>query len=153
MFQFGRFPPHVLINPINWITWNVGTTLSVVGCPIRTPPDQTDRSSSPTSIAAMCVLFRSAMPRHPLSAFCKKSIYFNEINTVKTFGLSPWYVKEQTFVIDSGQSRSKSGLAKSYYISLVDPEGLEPSASSLQMRCSSQVNYGPEFFKYKKTGF
>ena len=30
-----------------------------------------DRDSYPTNIAAMCVLLRYFIPRHPLSAFCK----------------------------------------------------------------------------------
>src|ERR1700682_1402145 len=108
--------------------------LPAVGFPIRTSPDQSLVSGSPTLFAATHVLLRLLSPRHPSCALCSLVISlpssFNSSSRRPGSSAAPWLTG------CSSPNRHISLPTCAYAVFkehvLVGPIGIEPTTSSLQ---------------------
>lgn len=109
---------------------------------IRTPPDQSFLSSSPTTIAASHVLLRSVVPRHPLSAYVKtRDLSANHLRPkAYSGGLFSSVVKVQKYKLEN--NLSGPGRDRTAYLLIAN-------------EVFNQLNFGPTFNcrKSKKPAF
>src|SRR6267378_1163054 len=107
--------------------------LPAVGFPIRTSPDQSLVSGSPTLFAATHVLLRLLSPRHPSCALCSLVISLPPSNSSSRrpgSSAAPWLTgfprRTDTFLLPT----CAYAVFKEHV--LVEPIGIEPTTSSLQ---------------------
>src|SRR5712671_4766719 len=106
--------------------------LPAVGFPIRTSPDQSLVSGSPTLFAATHVLLRLLSPRHPSCALCSLvislhcSFTFLEKTRVQRGSVVNRSSPDDTFLPTCAYAVVKDRKI------LVEPIGIEPTTSSLQ---------------------
>src|ERR1700704_1225749 len=109
--------------------------LPAVGFPIRTSPDQSLVSGSPTLFAATHVLLCLLSPRHPSCALCSLVISlpssFNSSSRRPGSSAAPWLTgfslaEPDTFLLPT----CAYAVFKEHV--LVEPIGIEPTTSSLQ---------------------
>lgn len=109
--------------------------MNVTGFPHSDTAGSKLRGSSPTTIAAMYVLHRQHTPRNPLFALCRRLIPYNH---AERDGQAPRGTRTESPFLPVVKVQLSI-----QYSNLVDPTGLEPVTSSLQMMRSSQLSYGP----------